>query len=89
MDGCWHSVKPFFPSLVSDVFLTEGSRVTAATVASTAIAAAQWAVTQVTCSWLAMRGNADFLQVFMHTILGVLFGVLDFAQVDDWKKKIL
>ncbi|XP_051913156.1 RNA-binding protein 10 isoform X1 [Hippocampus zosterae] len=29
-----------------DVFLTEGSRVSAATVASTAIAAAQWAVTQ-------------------------------------------
>lgn len=33
----------------SDVFLTDGSRVSAATVASTAIAAAQWAVTQVTC----------------------------------------
>lgn len=33
---------------VSDVFLTDGSRVSAATVASTAIAAAQWAVTQVT-----------------------------------------
>lgn len=32
---------------VSDVFLTDGSRVSAATVASTAIAAAQWAVTQV------------------------------------------
>ena len=32
----------------SDVFLTDGSRVSAATVASTAIAAAQWAVTQVT-----------------------------------------
>uniref|UniRef100_A0A667WTG1 RNA binding motif protein 10 n=1 Tax=Myripristis murdjan TaxID=586833 RepID=A0A667WTG1_9TELE len=32
-----------------DVFLTDGSRVSAATVASTAIAAAQWAVTQVTC----------------------------------------
>uniref|UniRef100_A0A665USB6 RNA binding motif protein 10 n=1 Tax=Echeneis naucrates TaxID=173247 RepID=A0A665USB6_ECHNA len=31
-----------------DVFLTDGSRVSAATVASTAIAAAQWAVTQVT-----------------------------------------
>lgn len=31
----------------SDVFMTEGSRVSAATVASTAIAAAQWAVTQV------------------------------------------
>lgn len=34
---------------VSDVFLTDGSRVSAATVASTAIAAAQWAVTQVIC----------------------------------------
>lgn len=33
----------------SDVFLADGSRVSAATVASTAIAAAQWAVTQVTC----------------------------------------
>lgn len=32
-----------------DVFLTDGNRVSAATVASTAIAAAQWAVTQVTC----------------------------------------
>uniref|UniRef100_A0A3P8YXA8 RNA binding motif protein 10 n=1 Tax=Esox lucius TaxID=8010 RepID=A0A3P8YXA8_ESOLU len=31
-----------------DVFLTDGGRVSAATVASTAIAAAQWAVTQVT-----------------------------------------
>lgn len=31
-----------------DVFLTDGNRVSAATVASTAIAAAQWAVTQVT-----------------------------------------
>ncbi|XP_041656204.1 RNA-binding protein 10 [Cheilinus undulatus] len=31
-----------------DVFLTDGSRVSAATVASTAIAAAQWAVTQTT-----------------------------------------
>lgn len=34
----------------SDVFVTEGSRVSAATVASTAIAAAQWAISQVT--WL-------------------------------------
>ena len=34
--------------LASDVFLTDGNRVSAATVASTAIAAAQWAVTQVT-----------------------------------------
>lgn len=32
---------------VRDVFVTDGSRVSAATVASTAIAAAQWAVTQV------------------------------------------
>uniref|UniRef100_A0A3B4ZB67 RNA-binding protein 10-like n=1 Tax=Stegastes partitus TaxID=144197 RepID=A0A3B4ZB67_9TELE len=32
-----------------DVFVSDGSRVSAATVASTAIAAAQWAVTQVTC----------------------------------------
>lgn len=30
-----------------DVFQTDGNRVSAATVASTAIAAAQWAVTQV------------------------------------------
>lgn len=36
------------PSLsLSDVFLADGSRVSVATVASTAIAAAQWAVTQV------------------------------------------
>lgn len=33
---------------ISDVFVTEGSRVSAATVASTAIAAAQWAISQVT-----------------------------------------
>uniref|UniRef100_A0A673ARR1 RNA binding motif protein 10 n=1 Tax=Sphaeramia orbicularis TaxID=375764 RepID=A0A673ARR1_9TELE len=37
-----------FAFLQLDVFLTDGSRVSAATVASTAIAAAQWAVTQVT-----------------------------------------
>ena len=34
-------------SPLRDVFLTDGSRVSAATVASTAIAAAQWAVSQV------------------------------------------
>uniref|UniRef100_A0A4W6EWT7 RNA binding motif protein 10 n=1 Tax=Lates calcarifer TaxID=8187 RepID=A0A4W6EWT7_LATCA len=37
-----------------DVFLTDGSRVSAATVASTAIAAAQWAVTQRSCSSLSL-----------------------------------
>lgn len=34
----------------SDVFVADGSRVSAATVASTAIAAAQWAVSQVTAA---------------------------------------
>ncbi|RXM35074.1 RNA-binding protein 10 [Acipenser ruthenus] len=38
-----------------DVFLTDGSRVSAATVASTAIAAAQWAVTQRTLTVLGQR----------------------------------
>lgn len=36
-----------FSLCLSDVFLTDGNRVSVATVASTAIAAAQWAVTQV------------------------------------------
>uniref|UniRef100_A0A8C4ZCF8 RNA binding motif protein 10 n=1 Tax=Gadus morhua TaxID=8049 RepID=A0A8C4ZCF8_GADMO len=47
IDGKAISVE-FAKGSKRDVFLTDGSRVSAATVASTAIAAAQWAVTQVT-----------------------------------------
>lgn len=42
-----------------DVFVTDGSRVSAATVASTAIAAAQWAVTQTTPNGSGGGQNAD------------------------------
>ncbi|XP_026224140.1 RNA-binding protein 10 isoform X3 [Anabas testudineus] len=42
-----------------DVFLTDGSRVSAATVASTAIAAAQWAVTQTTQNGSVRGQNID------------------------------
>ncbi|XP_029010994.1 RNA-binding protein 10 isoform X2 [Betta splendens] len=42
-----------------DVFLTDGSRVSAATVASTAIAAAQWAVTQTTQNGLGRGQSID------------------------------
>ncbi|XP_033862857.3 RNA-binding protein 10 isoform X5 [Acipenser ruthenus] len=43
-----------------DVFLTDGSRVSAATVASTAIAAAQWAVTQTVQSSGAVSQQGDY-----------------------------
>ncbi|KAG7477530.1 hypothetical protein MATL_G00070630 [Megalops atlanticus] len=43
-----------------DVFLTDGSRVSAATVASTAIAAAQWAVTQTAQSAAAASQTSDY-----------------------------
>ncbi|XP_041130305.1 RNA-binding protein 10 isoform X6 [Polyodon spathula] len=43
-----------------DVFLTDGSRVSAATVASTAIAAAQWAVTQTVQSSEAVSQQGDY-----------------------------
>ncbi|XP_030624042.1 RNA-binding protein 10 [Chanos chanos] len=43
-----------------DVFLTDGSRVSAATVASTAIAAAQWAVTQNTQLSTGSQSSGDF-----------------------------
>ncbi|KAM3617410.1 uncharacterized protein V6R79_005784 [Siganus canaliculatus] len=42
-----------------DVFLTEGNRVSAATVASTAIAAAQWAVTQTAQNGASGGQNVD------------------------------
>ncbi|TNN82353.1 RNA-binding protein 5 [Liparis tanakae] len=42
-----------------DVFLTDGSRVSAATVASTAIAAAQWAVTQTTPNGSGVSQSVD------------------------------
>lgn len=49
-----------------DVFQTDGNRVSAATVASTAIAAAQWAVTQVTllCLYVCMSTLYCPLYVF-------------------------
>lgn len=51
---CYTVLCDFFLSLsLRDVFLADGSRVSVATVASTAIAAAQWAVTQVPTA----RGN--------------------------------
>ncbi|KAJ8404650.1 hypothetical protein AAFF_G00335130 [Aldrovandia affinis] len=43
-----------------DVFLTDGSRVSAATVASTAIAAAQWAVTQTAQNAVAGAQGGDY-----------------------------
>ncbi|KAJ8360813.1 hypothetical protein SKAU_G00173380 [Synaphobranchus kaupii] len=43
-----------------DVFLTDGSRVSAATVASTAIAAAQWAVTQTAQSAAAGAQGSEY-----------------------------
>ncbi|XP_067096494.1 RNA-binding protein 10 isoform X1 [Osmerus mordax] len=46
-----------------DVFLTDGSRVSAATVASTAIAAAQWAVTQTAQS---VSGGAQGVDVAVY-----------------------
>ncbi|KAJ8017311.1 hypothetical protein DPEC_G00016550 [Dallia pectoralis] len=42
-----------------DVFLTDGGRVSAATVASTAIAAAQWAVTQTAQSTVSQQQGVD------------------------------
>ncbi|XP_066566073.1 RNA-binding protein 10 isoform X3 [Amia ocellicauda] len=53
-----------------DVFLTDGSRVSAATVASTAIAAAQWAVTQTAQSAVAVSQTADY-SLYQQ---GVLYG---------------
>uniref|UniRef100_A0A3Q3LSM0 RNA binding motif protein 10 n=1 Tax=Mastacembelus armatus TaxID=205130 RepID=A0A3Q3LSM0_9TELE len=63
-----------------DVFLTDGSRVSAATVASTAIAAAQWAVTQVTClnDSVQQRQLFQFISVdikLYFNVLGLFFNV--------------
>lgn len=59
---------------LSDAFVADGSRVSAATVASTAIAAAQWAVTQVTCqiydrlkqSICILRFQIIFVPLYLH-----------------------
>lgn len=73
---------------IRDVFLPDSNRVSAATVASTAIAAAQWAVTQVWKSTLPTvisfhfikNGKQDSLIAFCF-FLTVLFRLLRMDQV--------
>lgn len=71
IDGKLISVE-FAKGSKRDVFLTDGNRVSVATVASTAIAAAQWAVTQTAqVSAAAQRGD---IGVHQQRVAAAVFG---------------
>ncbi|XP_016098107.1 RNA-binding protein 10-like isoform X1 [Sinocyclocheilus grahami] len=85
IDGKLISVE-FAKGSKRDVFLTDGNRVSVATVASTAIAAAQWAVTQ-TAQLSAVAQSGD-IGVHQQGAAAAVFGQVVSAETQAFKGRV-